>query len=183
VIPAPAFPGDAPDPSIVRTPDGYVAYSTEVDGVLLPARWSPDLVHWSAPVEALPQLPRWASRGRTWSPVVAPLGGRWVLWATAQVRGTTQQCLFVATASSPLGPFVAERRPLEQPPGGTWAIDPSVHLDAAGDLWLTWKTDVDRGAVAMIMSRRLADDGRTFARRSPAVACTVRRGSYGLRPG
>ena len=169
MIPAPAFSGDAPDPNVVRTPDGYVAYSTEVAGVALPARWSPDLVLWSAPVEAMPRLPRWAAPGRTWAPAVAAVGDRWVLWATAAVRGRVQQCLLVATAPSPLGPFVAERRPLEQPPGGTWALDPSVHRDGAGDLWLTWKTDLDRGAVALLLARRLADDGRSFARHSRPV--------------
>ena len=169
VIPAAAFPGDAPDPALVRTADGYVAYSTEVAGVAVPARWSPDLVRWSAPVEALPRLPRWAAPRRTWSPAVAEVGGRWVLWATARVRGTSQQCLLGGTASSPLGPFVADRRPFHQPPGGTWAIDPSVHRDGAGDLWLAWKTDVGQGAVALLLARRLADDGRSFARRSRPV--------------
>jgi len=169
VIPAPAFPGDAPDPLIVTTADGYVAYSTEVWGLAVPARWSPDLVRWSDPVEALPKLPRWAVPGRTWSPAVAFLEGRWVLWAAVGVRGTTQQCLLVATASSPLGPFVAERRPFDQPPGGTWSLDPSVHRDEAGDLWLTWKTDLGKGAVCLLLARRLADDGRSFARRSAPV--------------
>ncbi len=169
MIPAPAFAGDAPDPAILTTADGYVAYSTEVEGLAVPARWSPDLVRWSAPVEALPRLPRWAAPGRTWSPVVAAVGDRFVLWATARARGGSQQCLLVATASSPLGPFVAERRPLEQPAGGTWAIDPSVHRDPSGDLWLTWKTDLDRGAVCLLTARRLADDGRSFARASTPV--------------
>lgn len=169
MIPAPAFPGDAPDPALVTTPDGYVAYSTEVWEIAVPARFSPDLVHWSAPVEALPRLPRWARPGRTWSPAVAAVGDRWVLWAAVGVRGSSQQCLLVATSSSPLGPFVAERRPLEHPPGGTWAIDPSAHRDAAGDLWLTWKTDLDRGAVCLLMARRLADDGCSFARHGAPV--------------
>jgi hypothetical protein len=169
VITGAIFPGDAPDPSIVTTAEGYVAYSTEVAGVLVPARTSPDLVRWSAPVGVLPAVPRWAAPGRTWSPVVADVGDRWVLWATAQAKGTTQQCLLVATASSPLGPFAPERRPLERPSGGTWAIDPSVHRDAAGDLWLTWKTDLDRGTTSTLMARRLADHGRSFARRSRPV--------------
>lgn len=169
MISAPLFLGDAPDPSILTTADGYVAYSTEVAGMAVPARWSPDLGQWSAPVDALPWLPRWAAPGLTWSPVVAAVGERWVMWATAQARGTTQQVLLVATASSPLGPFEAARRPLEQPPGGTWAIDPSMHRDATGDLWLTWKTDVDRGAICLLMARRLSDDGRSFARRSAPV--------------
>jgi len=169
MIPPPAFPGDAPDPSITTTPDGYVAYSTESAGLAVPARWSPDLVHWSAPVDALPRLPRWAAAGRTWAPVVAAIDGRWALWATSRVRHSSQQALLVATASSPLGPFVADRRPLVQPPGGTWALDPSVHRDAAGDLWLSWKTDLDRGAVCLLMARRLADDGRSFSRHSAPV--------------
>jgi len=169
VIPPAAFPGDAPDPAIVTTPDGYVAYTTEVAGMAVPARWSADLVHWSAPVDALPRLPRWAVPGRTWSPVVAAVAGRWVLWAAANARGGSQQCLLVATASSPLGPFEAERRPFVQPPGETWALDPSVHRDAAGDLWLTWKTDLDRGAVCLLMAQRLADDGRSLARLSAPV--------------
>jgi len=166
VIPPPTFPGDAPDPCVVTTPDGYVAYSTEVAGMAVPARWSPDLVRWSAPVAALPRLPRWAVPGRTWSPVVAFVAGRWVLWAAARARGGSQQCLLVATASSPLGPFVADRRPLERPPGGTWAIDPSVHRDEVGDLWLTWKTDLNQGAICLLMAQRLADDGCSFARQS-----------------
>lgn len=169
MIPPPAFPGDAPDPSIVTTPDGYVAYSTEVAGVQAPARWSPDLARWSAPAAALPRLPRWAAPGRLWAPVVAAVGDRWVMWATARARNGFQQCLLVATASSPLGPFVAEKRPLEQPPGGTWAMDPSAFRDATGDLWLTWKTDLDQGAVCLLVARRLAEDGRSFARHSVPV--------------
>ena len=169
MIPPPAFPGDAPDPCIVTTADGYVAYSTEVAGMVVPARWSPDLVRWSAPGAVLPRLPRWASPGRTWSPFVAPVAGRWVLWAAARARGGFQQCLFTATASSPLGPFVADRRPLVQLRRGTWAIDPSVHRDRAGDLWLTWKTDLEGGAVALVMARRLAEDGRSFGPHSAPV--------------
>jgi len=169
VIPAPAFPGDAPDPAILTTPDGYVAYTTEVAGMAVPARWSADLVHWSAPVDALPQLPKWAAPGCTWSPVVAAAGGRWVLWASVRARVGSQQCLLVATASSPIGPFEAERRPLVHPPGATWALDPSAHRDEAGDLWLTWKTDVDQGATCLLMAQRLADHGRSFARRSAPV--------------
>ena len=169
MIPPPAFPGDAPDPSILVTADGYVAYSTEVAGVQVPARWSPDLVRWSAPVEAMPRLPRWGAPGRLWSPVVARVGDRWVLWASARARNGHQQCLLVASAASPAGPFVAAKRPLDQPPGGRWALDPSVHRDATGDLWLTWKTDLDRGAVCLLVARRLADDGLSFARHSAPV--------------
>jgi hypothetical protein len=100
-----AYGGDFPDPHVLVVGDVYYAYSTNVAGVNVPVMSSTDLVSWKATSQALPPLPGWASPGRTWAPAVLARGGFYVLYYTVAQTSTGRQCISVATAASPAGPF------------------------------------------------------------------------------
>jgi hypothetical protein len=167
-LPPPPFEGDAADPFVFPVPatGEYLLVTTEVAGVNVPMRRSADLGLWSEPADALPRLPPWVLPGRTWAPTIVEVDGGYVLHATARARGGEQQCLLTAWAQSAEGPYTPDPEPLEQPRGGTWALDGSPYRDPTGDLWLTWKSDLRRGAISVIYCRRLDDTGRRWARRS-----------------
>ncbi len=155
----PVYPGDFPDPDVVAIPSGYAAFATGSSGTNLQVMTSPDLATWSTPVDPLPVLPSWAEVGRTWAPGVVKLGGRWVMYFTAHRAGTSVQCIGVAVASDPLGPYSSRpTRPLIcQPPG---SIDPSPFVDARGRPFLVWKSDDNaQGRPSSLWAQPLASDG------------------------
>jgi arabinan endo-1,5-alpha-L-arabinosidase len=93
---------------------------------------------------------------------VTAINGRYVMWYTTKHADSGRQCISVATAQSPMGPFVDQSSspaicPLER--GG--AIDPSTFLDIDGSLHLLYKTDGNCcGLVTNIETVKLSSDGR-----------------------
>lgn len=177
---APVIDGDWPDPEIVLDSSArrYRAYATNftVYGVEfnVPVRSSPDLEDWTQfDGDALPTLPTWATRGSTWSPGVALVGGAWNLYFTAKHRATGYQCIGVARSSSSLGPFAPTSSPLvcQHEVGGS--IDASPFLDPrTGHWWLHWKSDEnapDGGDNPRLWARRLTSDGREFVGDATAI--------------
>lgn len=170
----PVFATDFPDPFVLPYQGGYLAYATnatEFRANVQMAR-STNLRDWTLIRtgdrlhDALPELPAWAAPGRTWAPEVIATGGRYVLYFTAQERRSGLQCVGVATAQDPMGPF---RSPAPAPLvcqralGGT--IDPSPWRDADGRLYLYFKSDGNNPAVlkpSRIWVQRLSDDGLSF---------------------
>ncbi|HEX7460366.1 MAG TPA: glycoside hydrolase family 43 protein, partial [Acidimicrobiales bacterium] len=121
-----------------------------------------DFGTWSPVTDALPVLPRWAAPGFTWAPDVHQFGSDYVLYFTADVIDTGQQCIGIATSTSPVGPFAAEQTPFvcQASLGGT--IDPRVFTDADGANWLLYKSDQNIGARPIpttLWSQRLSADG------------------------
>lgn len=176
---APQFDGPVlranfPDPFVLPYGDRYLAYATNMHGdrANVPMAFSTDLVNWNLMArggdpdsfhDALPDLPRWAERGRTWAPEVIQIGDRFVLYFTARHRERQQQCIGAAVASQPRGPFIAQgTAPLvcQHELGGT--IDASPFRDADGQLYLYFKNDGnDRSArtATQMWAQRLAADG------------------------
>lgn len=114
----PVLDRDFPDPAVLKAPDGwYYAYATQgkVSGRQLNIQLSRsrDLVHWTKPVEALPERPVWAANS-FWAPHVMhdKVAQRYVMYFSAQPPGPEGKCLGVATAPAPGGPFVAQPEPL-----------------------------------------------------------------------
>ena len=143
----PAFAVDHPDPDVVLAHDGlYYSYSTATVGfgrIRVPVAVSPDLRTWELQADALPAPGAWADPdGPFWAPSVARLGDRYVLYYTATDTRIAQQCVGVAVADGPLGPFVdASPEPLRCAHDGTDAvIDPSVFVGADGKVVLHYKT-------------------------------------------
>lgn len=108
----PVFGRVLPDPMILRTAHGYLAYGTQTDweprGHRLPILSSPDLVHWRYRGDVFRSPPRWASRD-FWAPSILHRNHRWYLFYSAASRRTRRHCLAVATAHGPIGPFEHRR--------------------------------------------------------------------------
>ncbi|MEV4491408.1 glycoside hydrolase family 43 protein [Micromonospora coxensis] len=158
----PVIRADAPDPQVLRVGDVWWLFHTNSDGRNVPVRRSTDLVDWSEPVDALPELPGWADPGRTWAPEVIALGPqRFLLYYTVAGRESGRQCVGRAVASRPEGPYRDDADgPLicQAELGG--AIDASPFRDADGSLWLLWKNDGNAiGVDTWIWSQRLSADG------------------------
>lgn len=161
VLSNPAAPGDFPDPFLLTTSSGYVAYGTNAGGANVQVRTSSDLRTWTAAADALPVLPPWAEPGFTWSPSVLALGPSHALWYVVRHATSGRQVLSVAHATSPVGPFedrssVPAVAQLDL--GGS--IDPSPFVDEDGSLYLCWKADsnaIDRPST--LWAQALRDDG------------------------
>jgi beta-xylosidase len=141
------------DPAILAVGNRYYAYATRNGAQNIPVMLSTDLAAWTLSIDALPRLPEWAG-GRTWAPTVLRLtspaaraqderadGERYVMWYTARDRTSARQCISVAVADGPLGPFVdSSTRPAicQVELGGS--IDPEVFVDG-GKAYLLWKSD------------------------------------------
>ncbi|CAN5495531.1 hypothetical protein BH20ACT2_BH20ACT2_00670 [soil metagenome] len=188
------YDANFPDPTVVLDGDTYHAYATNTGGPYLPVMTSTDLRIWTARVaypqpacvggpvdphfnDALPCPAAWAAdqpgAGRRAKEVLAPgvarIGGRWVAYyaVLAQLE-PRRYCISVATAESPLGPFVDDTTaPLvcDADPGGS--LDPEPFVDTDGTPYLLWKSEGDPCTLACVptklFARRLAPDGRAFA--------------------
>jgi len=155
----------------------FIAYSTN-DGPNVPMATSPDLVHWT-PVtgsdgkrrDAMPRLAPWAKTGFTWAPEVLKLGPRYLLYYTANHSKKNLQCVGVAIAADPLGPFVdSSPAPLvcQFDLGGT--IDADPFRDSDGKLFLYFKSDGNRiGRSTEIWGQQLAADGLSLVGQPAAL--------------
>jgi beta-xylosidase len=147
----PVYKTDSPDPFIVEHEGEYLAYSTNSGATNLPIASSRDLVAWT-PVadpakpkkrlDAMPVLAPWVEQGRTWAPEVLRLGSRWLLYYTARDRKKQLQCVGVAAADNPRGPFRdTSSEPLVCQKGLGGTIDANPFRDADGKLYLYFKND------------------------------------------
>jgi len=167
----PVFRDNFPDPHVVEHQGEYIAYATNA-GINLPMLTSRDLVHWSWVTGAdgkrrdgMPALAPWVKEGFTWAPEVMKVGERWLLYYTAAHRKRNVQCLGVAAAADPRGPFEdrsAEPLVCQFDLGGT--IDANPFRDQDGKLYLYYKSDGNRiGRKTVIWGQRLAEDGLSVA--------------------
>ena len=135
------YPFDFPDPSVILVGRTYFAYATNSVAGNIQIIDSSDLAHWSAIGNALPSLPAWATPNNTWAPSVAMIGGTFVLYYAANVAGTADECISVATASQPQGPFHdTSTAPLECQKSLGGSIDPASFIDTNGTQYLVWKS-------------------------------------------
>jgi beta-xylosidase len=165
------------DPFILEVEGTYYAYATG-DGLdNYPVRRSTDLVTWETLDDAMPVLATWAS-GDTWAPEVMAVDGRYAMYYTARSvelkrpDATGAQCVGVALADSPEGPFADERtEPLVCQPelGGT--IDAHAFLDQDGGRYLVYKNDGNCcGQATHFFIRPLLADGTDVAAEETRLA-------------
>jgi beta-xylosidase len=176
----PVYQANFPDPFVLFAGGEFIAYATN-DGINLPMAASKDLVHW-APVmdparpgkrlDGMPVLASWAKEGFTWAPEVQRVGANYLLYYTASNRKLERQCVGVAVANNPRGPFRdASAEPLvcQAALGGT--IDANSFRDSDGKLYLYYKNDGNRVAkVSQIWGQRLSDDGLKVVGTPVAIA-------------
>ncbi len=167
--PAPTNPvinDDFPDPDVLEVDGTYYAYGTNGNLRNVRVARSTDLVEWELLDDALPDLPSWIIPGKTWAPEVTELAdGSFALYFTATNFEPTFQCVGVATADAPEGPFtVAGEEMLVCPAEEGGAIDASTFLDDDGTRYLLWKNDGNCcGHDTWLYLAPLAEDGLSLA--------------------
>jgi len=164
------------DPAMVQAGGTYYLYSTQpLPWIHVPVEHARAGGTWSLMRDALPTLPAWAQTGRIWAPDVHRFGRRWVLYFSAQVRGSDPalHCLGEATGRAPGGPFRPAVAPLYCQPSLGGSIDPRVYVAPSGVPYLVWKsdnnTDRARYGPTVIWSARLRPDGLGVAGTPTAV--------------
>jgi beta-xylosidase len=165
---APVYSGDFPDPFILTpTASGtgsYWAYSTGSAGRNLQVMSSPDLATWGAVSDPLPTLPKWASPGSTWAPSVLKRGSSFLMYYTVRDTASGRQCISVAKASTPAGPFSdSSSGPLVCQLAHGGSIDPDVFVAPGGKAYLLWKSDDNAlGRPTSLWTAQLSSTGRRF---------------------
>jgi arabinan endo-1,5-alpha-L-arabinosidase len=139
----PVLDQDFPDPDVLEVDGTYYAYATNTATTNVPVATSTDLETWEElPADALPELPGFVIPGKTWAPEVSRFGNTFVMYPTTTNYDPTLQCIAVATADSPEGPFeVVGDEMLVCPEDEGGAIDASTFIDADGTAYLLWKND------------------------------------------
>ena len=161
---APVIDQDFPDPDILRVGDTYYAYATQTSNGArnVQVATSEDLQSWQVQrTDALPQLPAWATNGRTWAPDVAAVDGGYVMYLTAHSADPDMQCIGVAVSSDPMGPFApVGTKPLVCPAAAGGAIDAASYVEPDGARYLLWKNDGNCcGQDTWLHLQRLSADG------------------------
>jgi hypothetical protein len=159
----PVIGGSFADPAVIEAAGTYFAYGTNNADATMPVATAPTPTGpWrTSPGDGLARLPGWASEGRTWAPEVVPPQGAsrsYLLYFSARRRGGDEQCIGVATAASPAGPFVPrEDGPLVCPLDLGGAIDAASYIETDGTRYLLYKSDGRRTAAIYLV--RLSPDG------------------------
>ncbi|MGD0379426.1 MAG: family 43 glycosylhydrolase [Acidimicrobiales bacterium] len=170
-VTAPVYDGDAPDPDVIRVGTTYYAYTTGSDLKNIPVLSSTDLQTWQPVGDALPTLPAWSGGERTWSPGVVFINGEYVMYYATEVTATGYQCISIATATDPTGPFTdTSSAPFICQTSLGGSIDPQPFVDANGSLYLYWKSNAGQSTLpAEIWAALLAPDGLSLASAPQAV--------------
>jgi len=157
------YPFDFPDPFVLPVGGTYYAYATNSVAGNIQIIDSTDLVHWTAVGDALPSLPSWVVPDETWAPSVLQVGNRFLLYYAVRMAVGNQECISVATASQPQGPFTDDSTgPLECQSTLGGSIDPSTVTVPGGSTYLVWKSNGGGGASAL-WSEQLDAAGTGFA--------------------
>lgn len=156
------YPFDFSDPDVILVGQTYFAYATNSVAGNIQIIESTDLTHWTAIGNALPSLPGWAAANYTWAPSVAEIGGNFLLYYAVDVAGSGTECISVATASQPRGPFIdTSTAPLECQRSLGGSIDPFIFIDGNGSAYLLWKSGGPGSS--KIWSEQLAPTGTAMA--------------------
>jgi hypothetical protein len=146
---------DFADPFVLRVGNDYYAYSTNTGDALIPVLTSSGIFGTGNRSEALAQIAGWSTPGKVWAPAVLSGPDGFVLYYATRTQNPDRQCLSVAVASRPKGPFIdGSEGPLVCPDGG--AIDASPFVAADGRAFLLWKHE---GETTGIVAQELAPDG------------------------
>jgi uncharacterized membrane-anchored protein YhcB (DUF1043 family)/predicted GH43/DUF377 family glycosyl hydrolase len=160
-----AMPYDFPDPFVLIDGATSYAYATNAGGGNVQLATSIDQKTWRFVGNALPKLPNWVEPSATWAPAVVKLNGNYVLYYSARKKGQNMQCVSVAVAKTPKGPFVdSSTGPLvcQEDQGGS--IDPSPFVDLDGTPYLLYKSEgTPVGRSGALWSQQLNPQGTGFA--------------------
>ncbi|HEV7950405.1 MAG TPA: glycoside hydrolase family 43 protein [Glaciihabitans sp.] len=139
---SPVLNANFADPDVLKVDGVYYAYATNDNNRNVQIASSTDLLEWEVLPDALPELPSWIIPGKTWAPEVTQIApGSFAMYFTATNFQPALQCIGVATATDPAGPFTVQGDGmLICPPDEGGAIDASTAI-IDGTLQLLWKND------------------------------------------
>lgn len=166
-----------PDPSIIKSTDGYYyLYATE-DIRNTPIHRSKDLVNWELVGTAFTDKtrPSFVKGGGIWAPDINIIGGKYVLYYAMSTWGGEWACgIGVAIADKPEGPFIDKGKLfISSEVNVQNCIDP-FFIEDNGKNYLFW------GSFHGIYGTELSGDGLSLKKGSPIVkvAGTAFEGTY-----
>lgn len=168
VFPSEIIGENFPDPDIFEQNGTWYAYATNGSRGTVPVASAPSANGpWTIRGDAMPGGPSsdWAQPGRTWAPDVYPNpDGTYTLTYTAWHKASGRQCIGVATATSPLGPFQpVGTTPLICPLDIGGAIDPNTFVANDGTRYLVWKNDGNAvSQPSTLWLTKTSNNGRTL---------------------
>ena len=183
---APSWPGDFPDPYVVRIDGTYWAYATQTTLGRVPAMRSTDLLVWQPAGDAMPALPSWAADAGAWAPAALVQRNRVVLYSALVVRnrqgasGIPLRCIAALVATAPQGPFVdPSHGPIVCQPEHNGSIDPSVFVAPGGRPYLLWKSEgIPRREPPYLWVQELSADGLSVRGKPVALVRADRSWEY-----
>lgn len=149
------IPGDFPDPTVIRTPQGYYAAGTSSEWAPhFPVYHSTDLLNWKQVGYVFDKTPEWAS-GSFWAPEYYKIGNTYYLYYVARRKSDNISCIGVATSKYPDHGFKDHGVILAY---GREAIDPFIYNDN-GQLYITFKAyGLDNRPIELV-AQKLSGDG------------------------
>lgn len=155
---------DFADPSALVNDAGTVLYSTNVDDVDIQTGTIDADGALADGSDALVEPPAWSEAGWVWAPSVRQVGSSsFVMYYSTLDVASGRQCISVAIADAPRGPFVDDTtEPLvcQRDLGGS--IDPDT-VTVGATTYLLWKSDGNCcGQTTSIWIARLSADGRAL---------------------
>jgi arabinan endo-1,5-alpha-L-arabinosidase len=166
----PVITRDFPDPAVLAVGSTYYAYSTSSTYKSkvwhVPVAQSSALTgKWTEVGDALPELPDWVNKdgvghGNVWAPEVAARSdGSYILYFTARAANQNVQCIGVALADSPKGPFQGVgTKPLVCRPEDVDSIDPGAFTDTDGKQYLLYTSGRGKSTIWL---QQVSIDGMT----------------------
>ena len=161
----PVFNGDFADPFVLEVDGDFYGFATNTAFTNVPVMVATGTGDGGYLGEALPDLPPWSKPGHVWAPSVTAFGDGYILYYTTRHSSSGRQCVSVAVATSPAGPyFDSTDEPLVCDLAQGGSIDASPFVDSNGDRWLLWKSDGNCcGLPTVIYTQPLSADGLSIA--------------------
>lgn len=171
-----------PDPTIIKSADGYYyLYATE-DIHNVPIYRTKDLVKWSFVGTAFTEAtrPSFVKGGGIWAPDINYINGKYVLYYAMSTWGGEWECgIGVAVADSPAGPFTDKGKLfISKEIGVQNSIDP-FYIEDGGKKYLFW------GSFRGIYGTELNSDGLSLKKDAPLtkIADTMMEATYICKKG
>lgn len=152
---AAAISGDFPDPSIIRTANGYYAAGTSSEWAPhYPVYHSTDLKSWKQTGYVFNKTPDWIV-GSFWAPEYYKIKDTYYIYYTARRKSDNISCIGVATSKYPDHGFTDHGVVIDH---GKEAIDAFVYNDK-GQLYITYKAYGLDNRPIELLARKLTPDG------------------------
>jgi hypothetical protein len=171
--------GESADPHLLVEGEVVYAYTTNARSMNVPVVVVQPDGSARTFADVLPRVATWSTPGYVWAPAVMRTSSGYALYYSTRERVSGQQCISVAFATSPTGPFSdLSSGPLvcQRELGGS--IDPSL-ITVDGVATLLWKNDGNCCEIATSLWSAQLNERGTALVTEPAVLLTAADGWEG----